>query len=118
MTEPATPAPQDFDEWAKLAATDLPAFETQRKRVIEAAIRQAPTCKQQRLRCLQWKLEQIRNTARTPMVACLRMNRMLWDALAGDGGLLARLHEATCDGAHPGNHRATKAKIIPLERHR
>jgi len=118
MTESVTRTPQDFDGWAKLAATDLPAFETQRSRIIEAAIRQAPACKQQRLRCLQWKLEQIRNTARTPMVACLRMNRMLWEAVAGDTGLLASLQYATCSAEHPLTRRTTTAKVIPLERHR
>jgi hypothetical protein len=116
MTKPITRAPRDFDEWAELAATDLTEFETQRRRVIEAAIRQAPASKQQRLRCLQWKLEQIRNTARTPMVACLRMNRMLWDALAGDAGLLARLHEATGDNGQAQACRAMTAKVIPLDR--
>lgn len=117
MNKSTSPVPQNFDEWVSLAATDFPAFETQRSRVIEAAIRQAPARNQQRLRCLQWKLDQIRNTARTPMVACLRMNRMLWEAVAGDTGLLASLQYATAGGKHPATRRASTAKIIPLARY-
>lgn len=119
MNTPTSPVPQNFDEWASLAATDLPAFETQRHRVIEAAIQQAPARNQRRLRCLQWKLDQIRSTARTPMIACLRMNRMLWEAVASDSGLLACLQYATDGGEHPHTGReATMAKIIPLVRRR
>ncbi len=114
MNKPAPPAPEDFDEWVSLATTDLPAFENQRHRVIEAAIRQAPARNRERLRGLQWKLDQVRTTARTPMVACLRMNRMLWDAVAGDSGLLACLQYATGEASHPHTHRTTSAEIIPL----
>jgi len=114
MNNHPPPVPQDFDAWAHLAATDLPAFEDQRRRVLEAAIREAPAGKQQRLRGLQWKLDQLRHTARTPMVACLRMNRMLWDTVAGDNGLLACLQYATGGGERPRTCRATTAKIIPL----
>jgi hypothetical protein len=119
MNTAPPPVPQNFDEWASLAATDLPAFETQRHRIIEAAIQQAPARNQQRLRCLQWKLDQIRTTARTPMVACLRMNRMLWETVASETGLLACLQYAAGCGDHPREHReATTAKIIPLARRR
>jgi hypothetical protein len=118
MTKPISQVPQDFDEWASLATTDLPAFETQRSRIIEAAIRQAPARNQQRLRCLQWKLDQIRTTARTPMVACLRMNRMLWEAVASDTGLLACLQYASTGGERPLPQRTNTATIIPLARRR
>jgi hypothetical protein len=111
--------PQNFDEWARLAATDPPSFETQRSLVIEQAILEAPAHKQQRLRCLQWKLDQIRATSRTPMVACLRMHRLLWEAVAGETGLLACL----CRAAEPDRPRATgrhtaTAQVIPLARRR
>lgn len=114
MNKPIPPVPQDFDEWADLAATDLTAFEDQRLRVIEAAIQQAPARNRQRLRGLQWQLDQVRSTARSPMVACLRMNRMLWDAVAGDAGLLACLQYATGEADHPHSRRGTSAEIIPL----
>jgi hypothetical protein len=109
--------PQDFDEWAKLARSDPHAFEVQRRQIIDRAILQAPLHKQQRLRCMQWKLDQIRSTSRTPMVACLRMNRMLWEAVAGDHGLLASLTRP--DLAHrraPSRMKTGGTTVIPFRR--
>ena len=48
----------------------------------------APADKHQRLRCLQWKLDQIRNLASTPMAACLQINRLLWENITSEHGLL------------------------------
>jgi hypothetical protein len=114
---PSTP-PQNFDEWAHLAESNPQAFEAQRIQVIDRAIQQAPTHKQHRLRCMQWKLDQIRNTSRTPMVACLRMHRMLWESVAGEQGLLACLY---CpDGrrlqAEPRTKTSGKSVVIPFQR--
>ena len=92
MIEHQSPSGHDFDHWATLARQDPESFETERSRVIEAAIRRAPRQKQQRLRCLQWKLDQIRKTSSTPMVASLRMNRLLWETVAGEDGLIERLN--------------------------
>ena len=106
---PATP-PQNFDEWALLAKSNPQAFEAQRMQIIDRAIQQAPAHKQHRLRCMQWKLDQIRNTSRTPLVACLRMNRMLWESVTGEQGLLACLNrpqgrclQAAPQTPHPGS---------------
>ncbi|MEJ2644030.1 MAG: DUF3135 domain-containing protein [Gammaproteobacteria bacterium] len=78
----------DFEHWAALAASDPEAFEAQRAQVIDAAIRRAPRPKQQRLRGLQWKLDQVRQLSGTPMAACLRMSNMMWDSVLKEGGLL------------------------------
>jgi len=106
--------PRDFDAWSTLARSDPQGFEECRDRVINEAILRAPAHKRQRLRRMQWKLNQIRNTSRTPMIACLRMNRMLWEAVTGDRGLLDCL-------LHPENSRqrtddtnTQKARIIPF----
>ena len=98
----------DFDSWAALARENPQAFEIKRRYIIEQVISQASPGRQQRLRCLQWQLDQIRNTSRTPLAACLRMQRMLWEKLAGDAGLLACLQGAACQ---PGSRRHT-AKIL------
>lgn len=88
MRNTFSPPPQDFDEWSALAHSDPQAFEDCRERIINEAILRAPAHKQLRLRRMQWKLNQIRKTSRTPMIACLRMNRLLWEAIVGDKGLL------------------------------
>ena len=87
MTVPSTPSLIDFDHWSTLARSDPEAFEALRTRVIDEAINRAPERSQARLRCLQWKLDQIRDTAASPLSACVLMSRMMWDSVLGDGGL-------------------------------
>jgi len=113
MAAPDSPSGYDFDRWATLARQDPASFEAERARVIEAAIRQAPREKQPRLRCLQWKLDQIRKTSSTPMVASLLINRLLWKAVAGPHGLIERLnylHAPHRDTQLPRN----EAEILPF----
>lgn len=109
MQDPDTSQPFDFDAWAKLFTEDPQAFEKQRVQAIEQLIRQAPAAKQQRLRCLQWKLDQIRRTAPNPLAASIRMNQLLWDSLAGPGGLIERLTrpQAMAQARHP-------ARVLPF----
>jgi hypothetical protein len=77
----------DFDQWSALAKSDPVAFELQRARFIEDTISAMPVHKQQRMRCLQWKIDQVRNQARTPMAACVKLSEMMWESLTGPGGL-------------------------------
>ena len=114
---PSTP-PQNFDEWAHLARSNPQVFEAQRIQVIDSAIRKAPVHKQHRLRCMQWKLDQIRNTSRTPMVACLRMNRMLWESVTGEQGLLACLNLPDWIRLQAATRAKTSAMpvVIPFQR--
>ena len=105
----------DFDHWATLARKNPEDFEAARSHTIDLAIGRARAGKQHRLRQLQWKLDQIRHTARTPLLACLRMNRLMWDSVCGDDGLLVRLNQLQ----QPGNRPATApqdAEILPFRR--
>ena len=104
----------DFDAWEKLARKDPQAFELERKLLIERAIMRAPAEKQQRLRCLQWKLDQIRDLASSPMSACLQINRLLWEHICSEHGLLHCLQRLQ-SGKHPDSRSQTMAKIIPFQ---
>lgn len=84
----------DFDAWAELARTDPDAFEKARNNAIEALIEDASPRSREQLRRVQWKLDCIRDTAPTPMAACLRMQTLMWESVLGDDGLLARLRQA------------------------
>lgn len=95
MNQASSNPPFDFDSWAALARNNPQAFEIKRKKTIDRAILEASPARQPRLRCLQWQLDQIRNTSRTPLAASIRMQRMLWEKLAGDAGLLACLQGST-----------------------
>ncbi len=74
----------------------------------------APADKHQRLRCLQWKLDQIRNLASTPMAACLQINRLLWENIYSEHGLLHCLQHLQ-SVKQPDNSNQTMAKILPFQ---
>jgi hypothetical protein len=116
MSEPTPPTPRDFDAWALLASSDPVAFEDQRRDVIQNAIRRAPARRQRRLQQLQWQLDQIRACSPTPMAACLRMQRMLWQRIEGENGLLECLQQPAAVLRRRSRRGATSASVIPLRR--
>ncbi len=104
----------DFDEWAILAADDPAAFEAHRAALIEAFIDSTPRERQQRLRRLQWKIDRTRECAPNPVAACIRISKMMWDSLLGDGGLLEAL-----EAARGGGRRCrpkSEAKVLAFRR--
>ena len=113
MMEPHTPGRPDFDHWAALSRQDPELFEAERCQILEAAIRQAPVEKQHRLRCLQWKLDQIRKTSSTPMVASLIMNKLLWEKVVGRNGLVEQLNNLQTPGRHQ-QITPDSAEILPF----
>jgi hypothetical protein len=81
----------DFETWARLAKEDPDAFEQRRLEAIAEVIESAPEHSRERLRCLQWRIDQERRLARTPLAACVRISQMMWRSVLGDGGLQQRL---------------------------
>ena len=84
---------REFDEWVELAKQDPSAFEQLRLAAINEVIDSAPAGQRERLARLQWRIDQERRLARTPMNACIRISRMMWDNLVGRGGLSDRFSE-------------------------
>ena len=94
----------DFDEWKALAAKDPAEFESCRRQVVEGLIDRQQGRKQQRLRALQWRIDQVRRLAPAPISACYRMYNMMWDSVLREGGLLdfmQRLPELCIEGRSP-----------------
>jgi hypothetical protein len=85
-TEPRAPL-VDFDHWSFLAKTDPDAFEARRVELIDELIEGLPPQRRHRMRCLQWKIDQVRHRAANPMAACIKINEMMWESLLGTGGL-------------------------------
>ncbi len=83
----------DFDAWSDMAKNDPETFEKMRLAAIEDVIEKAPEDNRERLRRLQWRIDQERRLARTPMAACLRISRMMWRMVLGEGGLNDRFAE-------------------------
>lgn len=71
----------DFDEWLELSKRDPKSFESRRLESIEEFINSVPEDKQHRLRCLQWKIDRVREKMPTPLAACVAISDMMWDSL-------------------------------------
>ncbi len=88
----------DFDSWSALARSDPAAFEKQREVIVNQAISRTVAEHQHRLRCLQWRVDKVRERSGTTLAACIRISAMMWDTVMGQGGLvdsLEALREAT-----------------------
>ena len=82
----------DFEQWSALAHEDPQAFEALRSRTIDDFLtRIPPGQQQQRLRCLQWRIDQVRARSSNPMAACLSLYGMMWDGVTRRGGMLDAL---------------------------
>lgn len=71
----------DFDTLMALALNDPDKFESERRKFIDTFINNVPAEKQQRLKGLQWQIDQGRKLARTPMASCIAISNMMWDSL-------------------------------------
>ena len=101
----------DFDTWSELAQCDPEAFEARRAEFIEQMIQRMPARKQERLRCLQWKIDQVRTQAGNPLSACIKLSEMMWDSLTGPGGLREALERLGNRNFEP----APKAGVVDFE---
>ena len=89
----SSPQNLEFKQWAEMAQDDPELFERLRLAAINEAIEEAPESQQQRLRCLQWRIDQERRKATNPLSACVRISRMMWESVSGQGGLLENLNK-------------------------
>jgi hypothetical protein len=82
MAKPENAYHIDFDTWARLAESDPERFEDLRDRVLDYCITRAPSDRQERLRRLQWRINQVRKTASNPMSACISISNMMWSSFS------------------------------------
>jgi hypothetical protein len=108
-------APFDFAHWMQLAGTNPERFERARQAAIEELIEAAPPGRRERLRGLQWRIDQERRRARTPLAACLRLSSLMRDSLNDE--LLPVLQRLVAGGDWPGTVPPRPAAvIIPFRR--
>lgn len=81
VTAPLNKQKFDFDMWSELSQKDPEAFEALRKKAVNEFITSVDEQKQQRLRCLQWKVDKVREKQKTPLAACVAISDMMWDSL-------------------------------------
>jgi len=102
----------DFDTWSDLAQSDPQAFEARRAEIIEQMIQRMPTHKQHHMRCLQWKIDQVRAHASNPLSACIKLSEMMWESLTGPGGLRESLERLGKGNFEP----PPKARVLNFDR--
>lgn len=103
----------NFDEWMKLAKDDPEVFEKQRLEAIQNVLTNSSDNSKNRLEGLQWQIDQIRKTSKTPMSACLNISRMMWEKVQGEDGLVEALNQLTGE-APIKPKKAYRAKVVQL----
>lgn len=78
----------DFDQWAHLAATNPQEFEILRRKTIYACIERANQARQERLHCLQWRIDRMREHNNSPLGACVAISNLMWETFTRLGELL------------------------------
>jgi len=92
---------ESFSEWAALARNDPGAFEALRQKKVQLLIERAPLRRRRRLEALQWRIDQERSRAPSPLEACRRLSGMMWHSVLGRGGLLESLRAPPRGDATP-----------------
>lgn len=100
--------PFDFEFWSRLAKEDPEQFEVMRREVVGGVIDSAPDRLHEKLYSLQWRVNVERDRSSTPLSACLKISKMMWDAVYAErGGMLSVLHHFPVD--------EEKAKVLPFK---
>ena len=102
----------DFDAMSSIARDDPVEFERLRQEAIDQFIESAPQERRKRLRGLQWRID-LERRGRSPLSACLRISRMMWDHLLGTNGLLGQQSRLLFNES-PQQVSTASAKIIPF----
>lgn len=104
----------DFNEWLRLAQQDPEIFESARLDMIDEAIQSAPEEQRAKLRCLQWRIDQVRRRSNTPLGACISLSHMMWERVVGDEGLLEHIGRLRGPYMVEDGPRRSSAKVIPF----
>ena len=106
---------EDFTAWSTMAKVEPEAFELLRDLAVNELIDHAPPELQGRLHRLQWRIDQERKRAKTPMAACLQLSSMMWDSVLGPYGLNNLLGQLTSGSSTSPNRLDTTACILPFK---
>ncbi len=108
----------DFDQWVRLAQENPERFEELRRQRIEAMIAQAPEDIRKRIEGLQWRIDQLRQTSKNPMAACIRISTMMWDFVLGRDGLVQSIENLGKTPEDRDGALRTDARILDFGRPR
>ena len=70
----------DFDDWVSLATSDPAAFEALRESKISAYLEKVSESRRHRMRCLQWKIDKLREKNKdSALAACYSISELMWE---------------------------------------
>lgn len=112
------PNEKNFDQWYELSQQDPDKFEAMRQALVNEALAKMPTQRRERLRGLQWQIDNIRQRSQSPLGCCIRISEMMWDSLSHDYGLLNLKQNLLEDPPEELYAGSPSADIIPLGNYR
>ena len=89
-------------------------FDSLRLKRINAYIESVPERNRERLRCLQWKIERMRERATNPLAATIAISEMMWSSF-NDLGTQYRELADFVEGREPLQPRRS-ATVLPFNR--
>ena len=104
----------NFETWMELWQDSPETFEYLRNKRINAYIESAPESYRDRLRCLQWKIDKVRERAANPLAATIAISKMMWESFSELGEKYREL-SAVLDGAEPARP-SRSATVLPFNR--
>lgn len=102
----------DFELWAKLAKDSPEEFEKMRSNSIQEIIDNSSDEHKHRLEGLQWKIDQISEMSATPLSACLKISKLMWEHVTEEGGLQDQISTLTEPGTMTSNVPEGNAEIV------
>ena len=103
-----------FTSRSRLAKSDPQAFEALRSKDIEELINSASKEQQHRLRCLQWRIDKVREKTKTPMGACIAISEMMWDSFYELHKLIGKMDQPSTSNGKFVSKSLTSATILPF----
>jgi len=105
----------NFETWMELWQDSEETFEHLRKKRIDAYIESVPQVHRERLRCLQWKIDRVRERAANPLAATIAISEMMWDSFNELGAKYKEL-ATILDGGKPAGTPRRSATVLPFNR--
>jgi len=105
----------DFELWSRLAKESPETFDAMCTASINEIIEHAAPDRQRRLEGLQWQLDQISQSSATPLSACMKISKLMWEQVTEEDGLQDKVNQLYQPAeSMPGVKEKQDAEIIPF----
>ncbi len=104
----------NFETWMELWRDSPENFESVRAKRIADYINSVPEKHRERLRCLQWRIDKVRERAANPLAATIAISEMMWKSFDELGSMYKDL-AGMVEGREPRRTRRT-ATVLPFNR--